>query len=238
MNYVENFLGYSKLFLSSEIDAGMVIATPVENIILYYVDPGDTEFGKAGLNYRVDGDTNLIGFHVNGNYNTAVSECFAIMGMTLFSEYLDGIAVVTFGGSFPPELTVTGEAGSTTFPWTDKTPSDFQSNVAVTNGAITGTLTFIEGGLAASGPLSGDGYFIALKWNAPIEGVTSLKVGLDPSEGTGLVEAINDPDRNCVCKITNKDTQKFEIIQSDANGRKNIQYFDLSGLTLTGPQSA
>ena len=44
--------------------------------------------------YRTDGDTNLIGFHTQGNYNTAVSECFAIMGMVLFSEYLDAIAVI------------------------------------------------------------------------------------------------------------------------------------------------
>lgn len=98
MSYIENFLGYSKLFLSSEIEAGYVIATPVENILLYYIDPGDSDFAKAGLSYRVDGDTNLLGFHVDGNYNTAVSESFAIMGMTLFSEYLDGIAVITFGG--------------------------------------------------------------------------------------------------------------------------------------------
>lgn len=99
LNYLNNFMGYSKLFLTSEIEPGMVIATPVENIVLYYVDPGDSEYSKAGLEYRVDGDTNLIGFHVNGNYNTAVSECFAIMGMTLFSQYLDGIAVITFGGN-------------------------------------------------------------------------------------------------------------------------------------------
>ena len=97
MTYIENFLGYSRLFLSSEIEVGKVIATPVENIVLYYIDPSESEFARAGLQYRVDGDTNLLGFHVNGNYNTAVSESFAIMGMTMFSEYLDGIAVISFG---------------------------------------------------------------------------------------------------------------------------------------------
>lgn len=94
--YVTDFMGYSVVFLLSdaEIARGRVIATPVENIALYYIDPSDSDFAKAGLVYRTDGDTNLIGFHTQGNYNTAVSECFAIMGMVLFSEYLDAIAVI------------------------------------------------------------------------------------------------------------------------------------------------
>lgn len=93
-------------------------------------------------------------------------------------------------------------------------------------------MTFIEGGLSPSGPLSGDGYFIALKWEDPAEDVTSLKVGILPSEGTGLVECIDDTDRNGVFKVTNKDKQKIVIIQSGA-GRENVQNFTLSGLTLS-----
>ena len=54
----------------------------------------DEEMIRKGLVYTTDGETNLIGFHVEGNYHTAVSESFAIMGMTLFAEYLDGIAVI------------------------------------------------------------------------------------------------------------------------------------------------
>ena len=99
MTYIENFLGYSTLFLLSEPDIprGMVIALPVENIDLYYVDPGDSEFARLGLNYTVQGETKLLGFHANGNYSTAVGESFALMGMTLWAEYLDGIAVVDLG---------------------------------------------------------------------------------------------------------------------------------------------
>ena len=94
--YVQNFMGFSTVFLLSdeEIPRGRVIATPVENIVLYYVDPATSDFARAGLVYTTDGETNLIGFHVEGNYHTAVSESFAIMGMTLFAEYLDGIAVI------------------------------------------------------------------------------------------------------------------------------------------------
>ena len=96
VSYVENFLGYSTLFLLSapDIPVGTVIALPVENIDLYYIDPGDSEFAQLGLQYTTVGETNLIGFHAQGNYSTAVGETYALMGMALWAEYLDGIAVV------------------------------------------------------------------------------------------------------------------------------------------------
>ena len=100
-NYIKNFMGYSVVFLlgDDEVEQGRVIATPVENIVMYYVDPGDSDFVKAGLSYTTGaGETNLIGFHTQGNYNTAVSEAFAIMGLTLFAEYIDAIAVADFAG--------------------------------------------------------------------------------------------------------------------------------------------
>jgi len=102
LNYIKDFMGYGTIFLLSapDIPRGKVIAVPVENIDLYYVDPSDSEFAKLGLNYTVDGETNLIGFHANGDYSHAVGEVFALMGMTLWAEYLDGIAVVTVDDSF------------------------------------------------------------------------------------------------------------------------------------------
>lgn len=98
LTYIKNFLGYSTVFLlpARFIARGTVIATPVENIDLYYIDPGDSEFARLGLQYTTDGETNLIGFHAQGNYGTAVGESFALMGMALWAEYLDGIAKVTF----------------------------------------------------------------------------------------------------------------------------------------------
>ena len=98
LTYIKDFLGYSTLFLlpDTQIKRGTVIATPVENIDLYYIDPSDSEFAKLGLNYTTQGETNLIGFHAQGNYSTAVGESYALMGMALWAEYLDGIANVTF----------------------------------------------------------------------------------------------------------------------------------------------
>ena len=95
--YLKDFMGFNTIFLlsDSEIPADTVIATPVENIVMYYIDPNESDFAKAGLVYTTSGETNLIGFHTQGNYNTAVSEAFAITGLVLFAEYLDGIAKIT-----------------------------------------------------------------------------------------------------------------------------------------------
>lgn len=121
--YIKNFLGFNTIFLlsDSEIPQGKVIATPVDNVVLYYVDPSTSDFARAGLSYTTDGETNLIGFHTEGNYHTAVSESFAIMGITLFAEYIDAIAVISFTTTpsvTPPapatmkDLTVTSAAGT------------------------------------------------------------------------------------------------------------------------------
>lgn len=97
VQYVENFMGADRMILTSEIPQGVVIATPTENIDLYYVDPGDSDFAKLGLSYTVEGETNLIGFHAEGDYKHAVGESFALMGMKLWAEYIDGIAIVYVG---------------------------------------------------------------------------------------------------------------------------------------------
>lgn len=103
LTYVQDFLGYSTLFLlpETQIARNTVIATPVENIDLYYIDPADSDFAKLGLQYTTQGETNLIGFHAQGNYSTAVGESYALMGMALWAEYLDGIAKVTIAGGVP-----------------------------------------------------------------------------------------------------------------------------------------
>ena len=235
MTYVKNFLGYSTLILLSEpnIARGKVIACPKENIDLYYIDPADSEFAKLGLNYAVEGETNLIGFHTQGAYNTAVGESYALMGMKLWAEYLDGIGIVTIDDATLTDVTVSADSPDATYPWTSLTPADFQSNVAVNGGAITGTLKYIEDGLASSGPLAGSGYFLAVKFDNFASGLTyaNCQVGLVPS-ASGMALQTLDSDKNAVFKITDKVNQKLEVVQTDTAGHKNVQFFDLSGLTL------
>lgn len=114
MDYVKNFLGADMLFMSSEIPQGRVCATPVNNLIVYYVDPADNEFGDAGLTYTTDPDMPYIGYHVEGDYRRAQGESFAIMGVRIFAEYIDAIAVITVSnGPKLGQLTVTPTAGGT-----------------------------------------------------------------------------------------------------------------------------
>lgn len=115
--YIKDFMGFNTIFLLSEgeIQRGRIIATPVENIVLYYVDPNESDFVRAGLVYTVSGETNLIGFHTQGDYKHAVSEEFAIMGLTLFAEYIDAISVVDMTDDTTlGTLTVTSAAGTKT----------------------------------------------------------------------------------------------------------------------------
>lgn len=97
INYIQNFMGYSTLFLLPEkyIAKTKVVAVPVENIDLYYIDPSDSQFAQLGLSYTVQGETNLIGVHAEGDYSRATGDMYALMGMKLWAEYLDGIAVYT-----------------------------------------------------------------------------------------------------------------------------------------------
>lgn len=123
-------------------------------------------------------------------------------------------------------LTVKAENGQTTVFGTRV--SNLQSNISVSGDAITGTLKYLDSGALAED--WGAGNFLCLKFSDVPESATSVKVGLDPSEGSGLVELLGDPDMNGVFKITDKDTQKFKIVTT--NGYKtNVQTFDLSGLT-------
>ena len=101
---------------------------------------------------------------------------------------------------------------------------------------ITGTLTKVTGGLSPSGPLSGDGYFLALSLydsHAEIESMGDVKVGLKPSMGTGLVSIKGDVDDVIVMKITDNNEQRFEVVSTKTGYKTNIQSYDLSGLKLS-----
>ena len=100
IEYVKDFLGAKVVIISSEIPEGKVIATPVDNIVLYYIDPSDGDFEELGLSYTTgNGATNLIGIHKEGVYGRVSGDTHALMGMKLFAEYIDGIAVVTIAGA-------------------------------------------------------------------------------------------------------------------------------------------
>lgn len=110
--------------------------------------------------------------------------------------------------------------------------STFQDGVQVYNNSeITGTLKFIEGGLAESGPLSGDGHFVALQLDSNSwSSYDSIQVGLKPSFDTGLVEIKDDPDRNIVAKVVSNE-QVFTV-RTTKDGVTEDKDYDLTTLYL------
>lgn len=107
--------------------------------------------------------------------------------------------------------------------------SDMQTGISITDNAITGTLKYMSASNAITDKW-GAGNFLVLKFSGIDSRATSVKVGLDPSQESGLVEIINDPDKNGVFKITDKDTQKFKVVSTDGK-QTATQTFELSGLT-------
>ena len=101
--------------------------------------------------------------------------------------------------------------------------------MAVADGAITGKLKKLESGQLVTD--WGEGYFMALKFSnedIPYSGIT---VGLNPSQGSGMVPL--DSDMDGVFKVTNKDTQVLKVVTTDGTYTHTDSY-DLSGLTLVG----
>ena len=102
-------------------------------------------------------------------------------------------------------------------------------DIEISDGKITGTLKYLSSGQLVTD--WGAGYFMALKFSNIDKRLKTVKVGLTPSEGSGLVPL--DEDKNGVFKITNKATQKFTVQITDGRDTQTV-YYDLSDLTLTG----
>lgn len=113
--------------------------------------------------------------------------------------------------------------------------SDLQDDIEITGSKVTGTLKFLSGSNAIT-DVWGEGYFFAFTLADNVfTGLDSVKVGVQPSQGTGLVEIIDDPDKNGIVKIGDDVTQKF-IIEQTKGSQKKRQVFDLSGLELAEPE--
>lgn len=138
------------------------------------------------------------------------------------------IATVVDGSSLK-DLDLAPKASSASL--FDVPVSDMQSDVTVDGKEVKGTLKWLDGDNAIT-QVWGDGNFFAFDLSGNnFTGLTSVKVGLVPSAGTGLVEIISDPDKDGICKVENKNVQKFRIVQTDGVSTKT-QDFDLNELTV------
>lgn len=71
---------------------------------------------------------------------------------------------------------------------------------------------------------------MALNFDNLASNATSIKVGLEPSVSSGLVE-ISEDDHSGIFKVTDKMNQKFVTVVTDGAHTVRTEY-DLSGLTL------
>ena len=124
-------------------------------------------------------------------------------------------------------------SGLTTGSIYDTDIATIQNGVTITGDKITGTLYKLTSGAIPA--VWGEGYFLALGFS-PASGnwsqYSSVKVGLDPSVSSGLVEIKDDDTHTGVFKVTDKDLQLFAILSTNGTDVR-YQTFDLSGLTLS-----
>lgn len=113
------------------------------------------------------------------------------------------------------------ETAATVF---DSNVADLQSGVRVLGKAIKGTLNYYTtpSQLVTA---HGEGNFLALKFSAP-DGAT-VRVGLDPTEGSGMQTL--DEDMNCVFNIFNPYTQQL-VVETTVGGNTSTKFYNLSSL--------
>ena len=124
-------------------------------------------------------------------------------------------------------LTVAPKLGTATI--FGHTVSDLQTGVSVSDGAISGTLKYVDDGALATD--WGAGNFVALDFTGADAAATSHWVGLVPSAGSGMAQL--DSDMDGVFKVTDPAAQKLVVISSDGSGSVTTAY-DLSGLVCQG----
>jgi len=93
LNYVENFLGLGTVIMTGAISKGSFYATAAENIVAYYINVNEANGLGDAFSFTTDPETGMIGIHEDGNYTRMQEETYALCGITLFAERLDGVIV-------------------------------------------------------------------------------------------------------------------------------------------------
>ena len=227
-DYIQNFMGADIVFISSEIDQGKVYATPVNNIIAYYVNPADGEFTRAGLNYYVDGTTGMIGFHADGNYDRAVSNAYAVTGIRMMCEYIDAIANVDIQADAGVALNVAAVTNTST-DLLGKVCTDLQEGITVDSGVIKGKLKFVDDYTGFSGaPAEQVGNYLALLITSD-DGATITATNIGGKRDGRTVTL--DADGILIMQVFNEFTQKIKFTATK-NGKTTVRTFGLTGLWL------
>lgn len=229
-SYVENFLGLGTVIMTGAIPQGTFYATAAENLICYYINVAEANGLGDAFDFTTDAATGFIGVHEDGNYTRMQEETVAIAGVTFFAERDDGVLVGSIGSDSFKEVALKALGSSSTVYGVDV--SDIQSDVSIEGNNVSGSLKYLSG----SNPITdewGEGNFLAVTFEADNwSAYDSVKVGLEPSQGSGYAELIGHlDDLDSTFKISNDVAQKLVIIRKKGSVEKK-QVYDLSGLTL------
>lgn len=231
LQYIENFLGLGTVILTGSISKGTFYATAAENLVLYYVDVNGANGLGDAFDFTTDAETGLIGIHELNDYTRLTAETVAVSGVTIFAEMPAGVIVGSIGSDLLKPVTPVVMGSSSTVYGVNV--SDIQDGVSLSGKSFSGTSKYLSGSNAIT-DLWGEGNFIAITFTAENwSAYDSVKVGLEPTQGSGLVELIGHlDDLDSVFKIGNDVSQKF-IIECKKAGKPTLrQVYDLSGLVL------
>ena len=92
MDYVENFLGYSQIFMSSKIERGKVYVTAENNLNLAYIPANGPAFTALQLTPT---ENNLIGVKHVLNDKTGDIDTIVHFGLEAFAERVDAVVEAT-----------------------------------------------------------------------------------------------------------------------------------------------
>lgn len=89
--YIENFLGLYNVLIHASIPQGVVYGTALNNIILYYTNPSNSDVSKA-FDFTIDA-TGYVGIHHDVNYTNLTTDTIALCGVALYAELIDRVVV-------------------------------------------------------------------------------------------------------------------------------------------------
>ncbi|MBD5429340.1 hypothetical protein [Lactobacillus sp.] len=93
LNYIKDFMGFSKVVMNTAIPQGKIYATPSENINLAYANVNGGALNRA-FNFTTD-ETGLIGVTHNAVNENLTYQTVIVNGMVMFPERTDGIIETT-----------------------------------------------------------------------------------------------------------------------------------------------
>lgn len=226
---------YVKNILPERTNVVQSAAVPARHAILglpkyYFAGIGMTKDGKIEYSdeYKFLEDIRTYAIKTYGNGLPKDNTAFLYLDIDELTPTYPTSRNINVTDEALDRLTVTAEAQNKSIFGVPV--SSIQSDdVVVAGNSISGSLKYIGSGTLATD--WGPGYFLALKFANIDSDATSVKVGIEPTQGSGLVEIVGDPDMNGVFKITNKATQNFKVIVTDGV-HNTIQTYDLRGLTM------